>query len=31
MGNEAYTRVLIDTQLKDRGWNVYDQNSVRYE
>ncbi|NOT13370.1 MAG: DEAD/DEAH box helicase family protein [Methylococcaceae bacterium] len=31
MGNEAFARVVIDTQLKDRGWNVYDQNSVRYE
>jgi hypothetical protein len=31
MGNEAFARVVIDTQLKDRGWNVHDQNSVRYE
>lgn len=31
MSNEAFARVVIDTQLKDRGWNVHDQNSVRYE
>jgi len=30
-GNEAFSRVVIDTQLKDQGWNVHDQNSVRYE
>ncbi len=22
MGNEAFARVVIDTQLKDRGWTV---------
>jgi type I restriction enzyme, R subunit len=31
MDNEAFARVVIDTQLKDCGWNVHDQNSVRYE
>ncbi|MCI0655354.1 MAG: hypothetical protein L0Y39_12920 [Methylococcaceae bacterium] len=30
-GNEAYSRVVTDAQLKDQGWNVQDQNSVRYE
>jgi type I restriction enzyme R subunit len=29
--NEAFSRVVIDAQLKDQGWNVHDQNSVRYE
>jgi type I restriction enzyme R subunit len=29
--NEAYARVLIDTQLADQGWNTKDTNSVRYE
>lgn len=30
-GNEAFSRVVIDAQLKDQGWNVQDRNSVRYE
>ncbi|MGH8549942.1 MAG: DEAD/DEAH box helicase family protein [Methylococcales bacterium] len=30
-GNEAFSRVVIDARLKDQGWNVHDQNSVRYE
>ena len=30
-GNEAFSRVVIDAQLKDQSWNVHDQNSVRYE
>ena len=30
-GNEAFSRVFIDGQLKDQGWNTHDQNSVRYE
>lgn len=29
--NEAFSRVAIDAQLKDQGWNVHDQNSVRFE
>lgn len=29
--NEAFSRVFIDAQLKDRGWNIQDQNSVHYE
>lgn len=29
--NEAYSRVLIDTQLAGQGWNTQDHNSVRYE
>ena len=29
--NEAFSRVLIDAQLAELGWNVRDQNSVRYE
>ncbi|HUX64754.1 DEAD/DEAH box helicase family protein [Sulfuricella sp.] len=29
--NEAYSRVLIDTQLASQSWNTQDQNSVRYE
>jgi type I restriction enzyme R subunit len=30
-GNEAFSRVIIDAQLKDQGWNTRDQNSVRFE
>lgn len=30
-GNEAFSRVIIDAQLKDQGWNTHDQNSVRFE
>lgn len=29
--NEAFSRVIIDAQLKDQGWNTRDQNSVRFE
>jgi len=30
-GNEAFSRVVIDAQLTDQGWNTQDPNSVRYE
>ena len=30
-GNEAFSRVIIDAQLADQGWNTQDQHSVRYE
>jgi len=29
--NEAFSRVLIDIQLADQGWNTQNTNSVRYE
>jgi type I restriction enzyme R subunit len=29
--NEAFSRVRIDTQLQDQGWEVLDTNSVRFE
>ena len=29
--NEAFSRVRIDAQLKDQGWEVLDPNSVRFE
>jgi type I restriction enzyme, R subunit len=29
--NEAFSRVKIDAQLKDQGWDVLDTNSVRFE
>jgi len=29
--NEAFSRVQIDAQLKDQGWNVLDTNAVRFE
>lgn len=29
--NEAFSRVVIDTQLADQGWKTQDPNSVRYE
>lgn len=29
--NEAFSRVKIDAQLKDQGWDVLDINSVRFE
>lgn len=29
--NEAFSRVVIDAQLADQGWNTQDQNCVRYE
>jgi type I restriction enzyme R subunit len=30
-GNEAFSRVVIDAQLADQGWNTQDHNSVCYE
>lgn len=30
-GNEAFSRVKIDAQLKDAGWKLTDGRSVRYE
>ncbi len=29
--NEAFSRVKIDAQLKDQGWDVVNTNSVRFE
>jgi type I restriction enzyme R subunit len=29
--NEAFSRVRIDAQLKDQGWDVLDINAVRFE
>lgn len=29
--NEAFSRVKIDAQLKDQGWDVLDTNAVRFE
>lgn len=29
--NEAFSRVKIDAQLKDRGWDVLNPNAVRFE
>ena len=29
--NEAFSRVQIDAQLKDQGWDVLDSRSVRFE
>lgn len=29
--NEAFSRVIIDAQLKDQDWNISDANSVRFE
>ena len=29
--NEAFSRVIIDSQLADQGWNTQDSHSVRYE
>ena len=29
--NEAFSRVIIDAQLKDQGWNISDPNSIRFE
>ena len=31
MTNEAFSRVKIDAQLKDVGWNLTDGRSVRFE
>ncbi len=30
-GNEAFSRVVIDSQLTDQGWKMRDPNCVRYE
>ncbi len=30
-GNEAFSRVKIDAQLKDEGWDVQNPTAVRYE
>ena len=30
-GNEAFSRVKIDAQLKDAGWRLTDGRSVRFE
>lgn len=29
--NEAFSRVKIDAQLKDQGWDVLDTSAVRFE
>ncbi len=29
-GNETFSRVVIDAQLADQGWNTLDHNSVRF-
>jgi hypothetical protein len=29
--NEAFSRVRIDAQLKDQGWEVLNPNAVRFE
>jgi type I restriction enzyme R subunit len=29
--NEAFSRVRIGVQLKDRGWDVLSPNAVRFE
>jgi type I restriction enzyme, R subunit len=29
--NEAVSRVKIDAQLRDQGWDVLDINAVRFE
>ena len=31
MTNEAFSRVKIDAQLKDEGWEIQNPNEVRYE
>ncbi len=31
MTNEAFSRVKIDAQLRDQGWDVLDPNAVRFE
>jgi type I restriction enzyme, R subunit len=31
MTNEAFSRVKIDAQLKDEGWETSEFNSVRFE
>jgi len=29
--NEAFSRVVIDSQLQEQGWDIKDTNAVRYE
>lgn len=29
--NEAFSRVKIDAQLKDQGWEIQNSNAVRFE
>ncbi len=29
--NEAFSRVKIDAQLKDQGWDVLNPNAMRFE
>lgn len=29
--NEAFSRVRIDAQLRDQGWDVLDTTAVRFE
>ena len=29
--NEAFSRVVIDRQLADQGWEVENPNAIRYE
>jgi type I restriction enzyme, R subunit len=31
MTNEAFSRVKIDAQLKDQGWDIQNSNAVRFE
>ncbi len=31
MTNEASSRVKIDAQLKDQGWEIQNSNAVRFE
>ena len=31
MTNEAFSRVKIDAQLKDQGWETQNPNAVRFE
>lgn len=31
MTNEAFSRVQIDAQLRDQGWDIVDTNAVRFE
>ncbi|WP_374660490.1 hypothetical protein [Inhella sp.] len=31
MTNEAFSRVKIDAQLRDQGWDIANTNTVRFE
>lgn len=31
MTNEAFSRVKIDAQLRDQGWEITNTNAVRFE